>query len=85
MAKMKTGRKEDTDVALSKSPTGQKLMAALLKELHRRGVVPVKGELRNRMRAEVARKIRDTASGVETSGIHGKWAWEAAERISQKG
>jgi hypothetical protein len=78
---MKTGRKEGTDVALSKSPTGQKLMAALLKELHRRGVVPVKGELPNAMCAEVARKIRDTDSGIETSGVWGKWSGEAAERI----
>lgn len=45
------------EIEQSKTKRGQKLFAASMKELHRRGVTPVKGELKNKMREAVAKKM----------------------------
>jgi hypothetical protein len=62
----------DTIVA-SKSPRGRKLMGALMKELHRRGVSPVQGEIRNEMRRFVAAKI--AADENESGAPQGVVSW----------
>jgi hypothetical protein len=61
---MKLSRAE---VKLSKTPRGRKLMAGILKELHRHQVVPVRGEMREAMRVEAARTLRDGGTKREAT------------------
>jgi len=73
------------EIEASKSPQGRKLMSGLLQELHRRGIKPVKGEIRNLMRHVVAEKLeaeRCERCGAltEPSGIR-SWARRAADSI----
>ena len=65
------------DAYVSKSPRGRKLMAALLQELHRRGIAPVKGDLKQLMRYDVARKIEAEDNG-DTRGVR-SWSRIAAD------
>ena len=66
-------------IEASKSKRGQKLFAALIKELHRRGVTPVKGELRNRMRLAVANRMASETKGDEQGVV--SWARETANHL----
>jgi hypothetical protein len=59
---------DQASIDASKSKRGRKLFAALMKEIHRRGVTPVKGELRNRMRRAVADKMVNEAEG-DSQGV----------------
>lgn len=68
------------EIEASKSKRGRTLFAALMKELHCRGVVPVKGDLKNEMRRVVADKMNSEAEG-DSQGVV-SWARNAVDKLA---
>jgi len=68
------------DIEASKSERGRKLLAALMKEIHRRGA-SAKGELRNRMRRAVADKMASEAEGDKQGVV--SWARKTVDQLMQ--